>query len=68
MTAHPKEQAEGFFFLSAVLLAAEASSQMNWAEGIFRWLQLKQSDLKIRPKCQMSTCIQNKEITRMTNF
>lgn len=35
-------------------------------EGVFSQFQLKQSDLKVGPKCQMSTCIQNKALTRKT--
>ena len=36
----------------------------KWAECVFSQLSLNQSYLKIRPKCQISTCIENKDLTR----
>ena len=36
----------------------------KWAEDIFNHLQLNQTYLKIRPKCQINTCTENKALTR----
>lgn len=40
----------------------------KWAEGVFSQLLLKQSYLKIRPKYQINTCIENKALTRKTKI